>query len=74
MDVIYNHEVLTNAIIIQAANDYRAALRIINPTSADRWEKIKLQRFFRSDWFKMLTKVDGEMIMQRLKDEVNNGA
>ena len=61
---------LANAIILQAVNEYREALRQ-NGTAA-KWKKISLRRFFRSDWFKLLTNIDGELLMERLKEEVDN--
>lgn len=74
MKEIDGYQLLANAIVLQAANEYREVLRLPNPTTADKWHKIRLQRFFRSDWYKLLTKVDGEMLMERLKEEVDNGA
>lgn len=62
---------LANAIILQAVNEYREDLR--QNDNAAKWRKISLRRFFRSDWFKLLTNIDGERLMERLKEEVNNG-
>lgn len=70
MKEIDGYQLLANAIVLQAVNEYREALRQ-NDTAA-KWKKISLRRFFRSDWFKMLTNVDGELLMERLKGEVNN--
>ena len=62
------YEALANAIIVQAADDYRKALV---GSCNDHTRSIRsLERFFRSDWFKTLTTVDGEYIMQKIRDEV----
>lgn len=70
MKEIDGYQLLANAIVLQAVNEYREALRQ-NDTAA-RWKKISLRRFFRSDWFKLLTNVDGELLMEQLTKEVNN--
>lgn len=67
------YERLANAIIIQAAKDYRAALRRLRrkPNIKDaKAEKESIERFFRSDWFRTLTEVDGEMLIRKLNEEV----
>jgi len=59
------YQELANAIIIQAAKDYRKALK---------YDDIKMKRdcvrFFRSKWFKTLTELDGEILIEKLKSEV----
>lgn len=70
MKEIDGYQLLANAIVLQAVNEYREALRQ-NDTAA-KWKKISLRRFFRSDWFKLLTNIDGGLLMERLKKEVNN--
>lgn len=62
---------LANAIVLQAVNEYREALR--QDDTAAKWKKISLRRFFRSDWYKLLTNVDGELLMERLEEEADNG-
>lgn len=59
------YQELANAIIIQAANDYRKALKY-----DDRGMKRDCLRFFRSEWFQILTKIDGEALIEKLKSEV----
>ena len=49
---------LANAIIAQAAKDYRTALNqlSLNPNDkAAQREKKSIERFFHSDWFSILT-------------------
>ena len=54
-------ERLANAIIWQAAEDYR--------TKESRTELEKLDRFFRSAGFSALCGLDGETLLARLKEE-----
>lgn len=67
------YEKLANAIVILAAKDYRRTLRKFyrNRSNPDVLsEKYKLERFFKSEWFGVLTAVDPEMLMRRLQEEV----
>ena len=66
-------EMLANAIVKQAADDYRKAHKMLlkdpkNPT-ARKWIR-EVEEFLRSQWFDALTDVDGEYILQKLKEEV----
>ena len=66
------YQELANAIVVMAAKDYRHALRIQrrNPKSTAAQSQIdSLERFFRSDWYKVLTDVDGEMLIKRMREE-----
>lgn len=63
---------LANAIVKNAADDYRAALRGLerNPESAGyQADAKKIERFFRSPWYQMLTDVDGEYLIRRLQED-----
>ena len=67
------YERLANAIILQAASDYRVALKKIKSRPKNREaidEALRIERFFRSDWYQVLTSVDGEYLIERLQDEV----
>ena len=67
------YEQLANAIVIQAADDYRIALKKIKAHPKDRKaidEALEIERFFRSSWYSQLTGVDGEYLIKRLQDEV----
>ena len=67
------YESLANAIILQAAKDYRAARKKqkYHPKNKDAKLMVEdLEKFFRSDWFAQLTDVNGEMLIRRLKEEV----
>ena len=71
MSGIKNYENLANAIVIQAAKDYRKALRKYKrqpENKAAKSEIREIERFFRSNWYKMLTDLDGEMLIARLRE------
>ena len=68
---------LANAIVIQAAKDYRKALKTLK--RYPRYEPAKavvaeVEEFFRSDWYRMLTSVDAEMLMRKIRREINDCA
>ena len=56
-----NFELLANAIILQAVKDYR---HTYSPQ-----QRAEIKHFFCSERFKVLTRVDGEMIIKRLEQE-----
>lgn len=64
---------LANAIVKQAVADYRMEQARIqaNPHNSEiaKAEIGKLERFFRSQWFVVLTAVDGQLVLSRLKKE-----
>lgn len=55
------YKLLANAIIIQAVKDYRNAKH-----PATRKE---LERFFRSEWFSILSNLNGEVLLKQLQKE-----
>ena len=66
------YENLANAIIIQAAKDYQAASKALKKPSggmAALKTVRECERFFRSDWFRSLTSVDGRAILEQLRKE-----
>lgn len=68
------YEGLANAIVLLAVKDYRVALNKLrkNPRNkAALEEKESCERFFRSNWYSVLTSVDPEYLIQRLNEEVN---
>ena len=65
------YEKLANAIVVQAANDYRAALRLAKKNPSAEQDVKKLERFFRSQWYSVLTGVDPEYLMEKLREEAN---
>lgn len=58
------YEDLANAIILQAVKDYRL-------TDNER-ELQEIERFFRSGWFGVLSKVDPEFLIKELQKEKRN--
>lgn len=74
MSDITNYKNLANAIILQAAKDYRMALKSLKANPRNRTamaDKGEIERFFRSGWFSVLTSVDGEMLIRSLQMEVD---
>lgn len=62
---------LANAIIAQAAKDYRAALNQLSLNPNDKVaqrERNSIERFFRSDFFSILTNLNGEVLLAKLKE------
>ena len=65
---------LANAIIEQAANDYRKALDGEgcgkgNGYRPPEYVINEVERFFRSSYFRLITKVNGEYLLDQLKRE-----
>lgn len=58
------YENLANAIILQAVKDYRL--------TDDERELQEIERFFRSGWFGVLSKVDPEFLIKELRKEKQN--
>lgn len=68
------YEKLTNAIVLQAVSDYRAALKNVkkNPKNRDAINgALQIEKFFQSEWYQVLTSVDGEYLIDRLRKEVS---
>ncbi len=55
------YEKLANAIILRAVDDYRI--------TDDERELKEIERFFRSGWFGVLSKVDPEYLIRQLRKE-----
>ena len=66
MESIDRYKALANAIILQAVNDYRQALK----GDAQGWQR-EIEEFFHSEWFTVLTEVNPDWIIQRLRQEVD---
>ena len=67
------HE-LANAIIVQACKDYRSALKKLkrNPRhSESQRTKGSCERFFRSEWFEVLSDLDGEALISMIRKDVD---
>ena len=55
------YEELANAIVLQAVKDYRL--------TDDEAELAEIERFFRSGWFGVLSQVDPEYLIRKLRKE-----
>lgn len=55
------YEELANAIVLQAVKNYRL--------TDDEAELAEIERFFRSGWFGVLSKVDPEYLIRNLRKE-----
>lgn len=66
---------LADAIVIQATNDYRNALDgktySKNSRHTPEWVIRECKRFFHTSWYRMLTKVDGDFLIEQLEREHN---
>lgn len=69
-------EDLANGIIEQAADDYKRSLKKIKKSKQLRaaQEIHSLNRWFRSEWFSMLTQIDPEYLIQNLNKIYGNDA
>ena len=80
-----NYENLANAIIETAVDDYRKAIRKIKMRYAAAWNLVSpyrlsrlneviicldIEDFFRSEWYYTLTDVDGDYLIEKLRDEI----
>ena len=67
-----NYEILANAIVEQAAKDYRWARAALGKDAAKvaaAAMRSETERFFRSAWFGQLTSINGEWLLQQLEGE-----
>ena len=63
-------EDLTNAIVLQAVKDYRRALAGGSVNGRDSKSVIaECERFFQSEWFSSLTKIDCKYLMETIRKE-----
>ena len=65
-------EELACAIVHQAAADYMKALKKLKLNGGylpALGEKDSCERFFRSEWMKQLTDIDGKWLMEELRKE-----
>lgn len=55
------YQELANAIVLQAVKDHRL--------HDDEQELASIERFFRSDWFGVLTNINPEILITKLRKE-----
>lgn len=67
------YQELYNAIILQAVADYRNALAGDSYCSKSPEDVVgECERFFRSEYFALLTKVPGEYLIEKIRKEVKD--
>lgn len=69
-----NYQVLANAIIVQAAKDFRAAYKRLKRFPNDRLAASEVRsctKFFCSDYFQALTDLDGPALLRRMMKEID---
>lgn len=67
------YENLANAIVAQAASDYLASLKKIkkNPRNkAAMAEAMEIEQFFHSGWYGVLTGVNPDYLIRKLREKV----
>ena len=67
-----NYEILANAIVEQAAQDYRwarAGLAKAAENVAATAMRSETEQFFRAAWIGQLTSIDGEWLLEKLEGE-----
>lgn len=57
-------ERLCKAIILSVVDDYRDALK-----ARDIYKMQTAEKFFRSGWFQLMTDVDGEYLISKIRKE-----
>ena len=70
-------EDLANAVILTAVDDYKSELAHLmrNPDSeAAIKSTLQAERFFYSDWFDTLSKLDGPTLARKIKEQVYGGS
>ena len=64
---------LANAIVAQAAKDYLSALKRLKKNPRNRMamdEAMQLEKFFHSGWYGVLTGVDPDYLIRKLREKV----
>ena len=67
------YERLANAIILQATSDYRRDLKKLKKKPQNRDvlnDVMQIEKFFHSSWYQVLTTVDGEFLIEKLRKEI----
>lgn len=66
---------LANAIILQAVKDFRRCIKIVKRNGRNKEVAVKEMReiveFIKSPWFKSLTNLEPQILLKKLKEEVN---
>ena len=65
-------ENLAHAIILQAVRDYRDVRKILKKYPKHELSlkmREEIEEFFLSDWFTVLTKLEGKTLLEKLREE-----
>ena len=69
------YENLANAIILQAVKDFRKCIKAVKRNGRNKEQAIREMRriveFIKSPWFRVLTNLDPQVLLEKLKEEVN---
>ena len=68
-------QALANAIVAQAAKDYYESIQALKRNPSNRVAKAnakKIEKFFRSAWYSMLTDLDPDYLLDHLQKEGYN--
>lgn len=66
-------EALGNAVVLQAAKDYREAVKKLSRGKKNAMAestKNECERFFKSTYFNLFTQLDGKVLLSQLEKEV----
>ena len=64
---------LANAIVAQEAEDYLSALKRLKKNPRNRTamdEAMQMEKFFHSGWYEILTDVDPDYLIRKLREKV----
>lgn len=69
-------EHLAKSIVIQAIEDYRECLKYgrIKLLSKNKYNIQEIEKFFKSDWFHILSGMNGERLIKILQEQAKNDA
>lgn len=74
-DIESAYRKLAEAIIVKAAEDYFNALNgisyLTNKKKDSEWVIKECEKFFHSQWYRTLTDVDGDFLIEQIKREHN---
>ncbi len=68
------YEALANAVVLQAVNDYRDAVKKLScgrKNVAAQAMKEECESFFKSSYFNQFTELDGNTLLSRLEKEAS---
>ena len=67
------YQQLANAIVLQAVRDYQSAIRVLKYKPDDNEMRIlkdEIEYFVKSDYFAILTSIDGKEVLHHIRKEM----